>query len=39
MPAYEQIQIKHAAERIVQLYSAGDKPEQEAKWRATVAQL
>jgi hypothetical protein len=39
MPAYEQMQIKRAAERIAQLYAAWDKPEQEAKWRATVAQL
>jgi hypothetical protein len=39
MPAYEQIQTKRAAERIAQLYSAWEKPEQEAKWRATVAHL
>jgi non-specific serine/threonine protein kinase/serine/threonine-protein kinase len=39
MPAYEQMQTKRAAERLAQLYSAWDKPEQEAKWRATVAQL
>jgi hypothetical protein len=39
MPAYEQMQVKRAAERIAQLHSAWNKPEQEAKWRATVAQL
>jgi hypothetical protein len=39
MPAYEQVQIKRAADRIARLYSAWDKPEQEAKWRATVSQL
>jgi hypothetical protein len=39
MPAYEQVQIKRAAERVAQLYSAWNKPEQEEKWRATVAQL
>lgn len=39
MPAYEQMQVKRAAERVAELYSAWGKPEQEARWRATVAQL
>jgi eukaryotic-like serine/threonine-protein kinase len=38
MPAHERVQVKEAAERLAELYTARNQPAEAQKWRETAAQ-